>query len=164
MYLIEPLVTKPTKWQMCPAKTQISLGILPVWSESSLSAWRKLGSLATQWAHSEDSDQTGQMPRLIWVFVGRTVILSWGGSCEHLPLSVTLPWHIFTQTDHMVSILVAASYIYYHKHGLLPCNRRQNNINFSKRLKAAVNFLNIRTPQKFVVITLKFELCGSTIE
>ena len=27
-----------------------------------------------------------------------------------------------------------------------------------------VNFLNIRTPQKFVVITLKFELCGSTIE
>ena len=27
-----------------------------------------------------------------------------------------------------------------------------------------VNFLNIRTPKKFVVITLKFELCGSTIE
>ena len=24
-------------------------------------------------AHSEDSDQTGQMPRLIWVFAGRTV-------------------------------------------------------------------------------------------
>ena len=30
-----------------PAKTQISLGIRPVWSESSLFAWRKLGSLAT---------------------------------------------------------------------------------------------------------------------
>ena len=27
-----------------------------------------------------------------------------------------------------------------------------------------VIFLNIRTPKKFVVITLKFELCGSTIE
>ena len=57
--------------------------IRPVWSESSLSAWRKLGSLATYWAHSEDSDQTGRMPRLIWVFAGRTVILlvlSWGGS------------------------------------------------------------------------------------
>ena len=27
-----------------------------------------------------------------------------------------------------------------------------------------VNFLNIRTPKKFVVITLKFELCGSIIE
>ena len=37
-----------------PAKTQISLGIRPVWSESSLSAWRKLGPVATHWAHSED--------------------------------------------------------------------------------------------------------------
>ena len=65
------------------AKTQISLGIRPVWSESSLSPWRKLGSLATHWAHSEDSYQTGPMPRLIWVFAGRTVILlvlSWCGS------------------------------------------------------------------------------------
>ena len=26
----------------------------PVWSESSLSAWRKLGTLAIHWAHSED--------------------------------------------------------------------------------------------------------------
>ena len=34
---------------------QISLGICPVWSESSLSAWRNLGFLATQWAHSKDS-------------------------------------------------------------------------------------------------------------
>ena len=55
---------------MRPAKTQISLGILPVWSESSLSAWRKFGSslsaqrslwsdwmdvqadLSLRWAHS----------------------------------------------------------------------------------------------------------------
>ena len=57
---------------MCPGKTQISLGIRPVWSQSSLSAWRKLGSLATHWAHSEDSEQTGRMPRLSWVFNGRT--------------------------------------------------------------------------------------------
>ena len=66
------LMTKPTKWHVRPAKTQISLGIRPVWSESSPSAWRKLRSLATHWAHSEDSDQTGRMPRLIWVFAGRT--------------------------------------------------------------------------------------------
>ena len=57
---------------MCPAKTQISLGICPVWSESSLSAWRKLGSLTTHWAHYKDSDQTGQMPKLICVFAGCT--------------------------------------------------------------------------------------------
>ena len=76
-------MTKPTKWHVCPAKTQISLGIRTVWSESSLSAWRMLWSLATCWAHSKDSDQTGQMPRLIWVFPGCTVILlvlSWDGS------------------------------------------------------------------------------------
>ena len=66
------LMTKPTKWHVRPAKARISLGIHPVWSESSLSAWRKLGSLATHWAHSKDSDQTGRMPRLIWVFAGRT--------------------------------------------------------------------------------------------
>ena len=79
-------MSKPTKWHVRPAKTQISLGIHPVWSESSLSAWRKLGSLATHWKHSENSDQTGRMPRLIWVFTGRTVILlvlSWGGSNKH---------------------------------------------------------------------------------
>ena len=66
------LMTKPTKWHVRPTKTQISLGIPPVWSGSSLSTRRKLGSLATHWAHSEDSDQTGRMPRLIWVFAGHT--------------------------------------------------------------------------------------------
>ena len=66
-----------------PAKTQVSLGIRPVWTESSLSACRKLGSLVTHLAHSEDSDQTWRMPRLICVFAGRTVkllVLSRGGS------------------------------------------------------------------------------------
>ena len=59
-------MTKPTQsqWPVRPAKTQIR--------ESSLSAWRNLRSLATNWAHSEDSDQTGRMPRLIWAFDGRT--------------------------------------------------------------------------------------------
>ena len=66
------LMTKPAKWHIRPAKTQISLGICLVWSES---------SLCTQWvakdqsflhADSEDYDQTGWMPRLIWVFAGCT--------------------------------------------------------------------------------------------
>ena len=62
------LMTKPTKWHVRPAMA---------------SAWGKLWSLAINWAHSEDSDQTGRMPRLIWVFAGRIVtllVLSWGGS------------------------------------------------------------------------------------
>ena len=57
---------------MCPAKTQISLGIRPVWSESSLCApWVAKDPMLLH-ADSEDSDQTGRMPRLIWVFAGRT--------------------------------------------------------------------------------------------
>ena len=66
------LMTKPTKWHVRPAKTRISLGICPVWSESLGVRMKKLGSLVAHWVQSEDSDQTGQMPRLIWVFVGRT--------------------------------------------------------------------------------------------
>ena len=49
-----------------PAKTQISLGIRPVWSESSLSAWRKVGTLATHWTHSEGSEMSEIEP--IWDF------------------------------------------------------------------------------------------------
>ena len=64
-------MTKPKKWPVRPAKTRISLGIHPVWSESLLSAWRKLGLLVAHWVHSEDSDQTGRIPRLIWVIAGR---------------------------------------------------------------------------------------------
>ena len=74
-YRHEPRHDKTNELSVCPAKTQISLGIRPVWTESSLGAWRKLRSLATHWAHSEDSDQTGRMPRLILVFTGCTVTL-----------------------------------------------------------------------------------------
>ena len=59
---------KPTKWPLHPANIQISLGICPVWSESSLCAWRNIGSSATHCAHCQDFDQTG------WL------VLSWGGS------------------------------------------------------------------------------------
>ena len=55
-------MTKATKWHLRPAKTQ-------------LSAWRKFVSLATHWAHSKDTDRTGRMARLIWVFAGHTLIL-----------------------------------------------------------------------------------------
>ena len=91
------------------AQLESARGIRPVWSESLLSAWRKLGSLATHWAHSEDSDQTGQMPRLIslhWVhshFVGFVVrrlkyfshengsVLTWSTTAWELLLSPAIP-------------------------------------------------------------------------
>ena len=68
-YLLdEPPHEKINKWSVRPAKTQISLGICPVWSEC---------SLCTKWVaedpmflhvDSKASDQTG----LIWVFAGCT--------------------------------------------------------------------------------------------
>ena len=65
-------MTKPKKWYVCLAKTQISLGIRPVWSESSLSTWRNIRPLTTYWVHSKDSDETWWMTRFIWVFAGPT--------------------------------------------------------------------------------------------
>ena len=63
--------------------------------QSSLSAWRKIGSLATQWAHSEDSDQIGRMPRLIWVFAGRT---------DHL-VGFVMRWLKFEQCHFTIEYL-----------------------------------------------------------
>ena len=71
---IEPRHDKTIKVMVRPAKTQIGLA----------SAQSDQSSLCAQWvakgpsflhADSEDSDQSGRMPRLIWVFGGRTLIL-----------------------------------------------------------------------------------------
>ena len=56
-------------------KTPISLGIRPVWSEPSLCAQWAAKDPSFLHGDSEYSDQTGWMPRLIWVFVGCTVTL-----------------------------------------------------------------------------------------
>ena len=56
-----------------PAKTQISLDIRPIWSESSLCAQWVTKVPSFRHADKEDSDQTGRMPMLIWVLAGRTV-------------------------------------------------------------------------------------------
>ena len=81
--LFEPPHDKTNKMTVRPAKTQISLGIRPILSESSLCAqWVAKGSSFLH-ADSEDSDQAWRMPMLIWVFAGRTSTLlglSWGGS------------------------------------------------------------------------------------
>ena len=53
-------------------KTQISLGICPVWSESLLSAHWVAKVQRFLYGYTEDSDQTGQMSSLIRVFTGRT--------------------------------------------------------------------------------------------
>ena len=64
------LMTKPNRITVRPVKTQISLGIRPVWSESLLCAQWVAKDPSFLHADSEDSDQTGRMSRLIWVFAG----------------------------------------------------------------------------------------------
>ena len=70
--ILSPNITNEPSWHVRQAKTQISLGIRPVWSESLLCAQRIANDPSFLHADSEDSDQTGRMPRLIWVFAGRT--------------------------------------------------------------------------------------------
>ena len=64
-------MTKPTKWPVRPAKTQISLGIAQSDESSQCAQWVAEDPIFLH-MDSEDSDQTGQMPRLIRVFAGRT--------------------------------------------------------------------------------------------
>ena len=67
----EPPHDKTNKMACAPSEDR-SVRASAQSDQSSLSAWRNLGSLATYWAHCEDSDQTGWMPRLILVFLVRT--------------------------------------------------------------------------------------------
>ena len=54
-------MTKPTYWPVRPAKTQISLGIGSVCSDTSRSAWRSIGPLAIP-----------KSAQLIWVYAWST--------------------------------------------------------------------------------------------
>ena len=67
----EPRHDKTNKMSVRPANTQISLGIRPIWSESSLCAQWVAKDQSFLHADNEDSDQTGR----IWVFAGRTATL-----------------------------------------------------------------------------------------
>ena len=75
LYRDRNIVKALNKATVRPAKTQISLGIRPVWSESALCAYWVAKDPSFFHGDSEDSDQTARMPRMIWVFAGRTVTL-----------------------------------------------------------------------------------------
>ena len=82
-----------TKWHVRPVKTQISLGICPVRSESLLSAWRKLGSLATHWVHSKDSDHW-MAALCVWktsLWRTKCTISSWDAHLVYKPIFNA--WH-----------------------------------------------------------------------
>ena len=102
----EPPHDKTTKWHVRPAKTQISLGICPVWSESSLCSQWIAKDLIFLDADSKDSDPTGRMPRLIWSSLDAHVILlvlSRGGSYRY---QIILSHHWITP-EHSLHPIVA---------------------------------------------------------
>ena len=80
-------VTKPTKWVCAEQRLRSAWASAqsdrPGWSESPLCVQWRAKDPRFLYADSEDSDQTGRMPRLIWVFAGRTLtslVLSCRGS------------------------------------------------------------------------------------
>ena len=63
--IFKPRHDKSNKMSVRPVKTQISLAFRPVLSESSLCTKWVVKDPRFLHADSEDSDQTGRMPRLI---------------------------------------------------------------------------------------------------
>ena len=111
----EPPHDKTNKMAVRPVKTQISLDIRSVWSEFSLCAQWVAKDPVFLHADSEDSDQTEQMSRLIWVFAGRRchfVGLSWGGSF-HNSRSNLIQWRICVDTLTDLEKLYASRTIMY---------------------------------------------------
>ena len=78
-----------------PAKTRISLGIHPFWSESSLSALTIIGSLATHKMQAKTPIRLGRCPGWSESSLGAQIILLvflWGGSND-VCLEKTQPAH-----------------------------------------------------------------------
>ena len=82
-----------------PSKTQTSLGIHPDWSESSMCAQWVAKDPSFLRVDSEDSDRTGQMHRLIWVFAGH--ICHFVGFVMRRPIYyIEVIWHHFDIAFH----------------------------------------------------------------
>ena len=67
------------KMSVRPAKTQISLGICLVWSESSLCTQWVAKDPSFLYADNKDSDQTGRMPSFIFSWHGQhdSLLMTW---------------------------------------------------------------------------------------
>ena len=101
------LMTKTNKIARAPSEDPDQPGHPPSLIRDLLSAWRSVRSLATYWVHSEDSDQTGRMPRLISAFAWRTVILlvlSWGGSNVKKATDCIIIYTLVKRIKHVLKI------------------------------------------------------------
>ena len=141
----EPHHDKTNKLTVRQAKTQISLGIRPDWSMSSPCAQWVAKDPRFLHADSEDSDQTGRMSRLIWVFAGRTchfVCLSWGGS-NHL----TNICYIWTVISFMVTLGERGG-------SVVECRTPEREVGGSKPTAAVLcPWARHFTPRKYWLIT-----------
>ena len=80
------IVTKLTKWHVRPAKTQISLGIRPVWLEPSLCAQWVAKDPSFLHADNEDSDQTGRTCHFVGFVMSRLKLCSSTSPFTGLPV------------------------------------------------------------------------------
>ena len=105
-------MAKPTKW-VCAQQRLRSAWASTQSDQSSLCAQWVAKDPSFLHADSEDSDQAGRMPRLIWIFAGRMAILlvlscrgsnhsleAWEITKQHFMMYITLifpsasfPWH-----------------------------------------------------------------------
>ena len=101
-----PCDKTPTYWHVRPAKTQISLGIRPVWSESSLCAQWVAKDPSFLHAGSEDSDQTGRIPRLIFRWAHRPFWWFCHEAAQHVFYAfLTFKGSPFSEIDSTMSLL-----------------------------------------------------------
>ena len=118
-------MSKPIKWPVRQAKTQISLGICPVWSESSLYAeWVAKDQSFIHANRKKDSDQTGHMPRLISVFSGLTghfvgfVMLRFTWNKQDNPITENRPVQRVRHKSSLYLVsLVLCTWCYFQKTG-----------------------------------------------
>ena len=156
-------MTKPTKWHVRPGKTQISLGIRPVWSVFAvcmkkawilsypLSAQRRLWSdwvdaqadLCLCWAQSFYwfCHETAHLQSLWYkpILGSQDSLLSW--SCSVFLFSLLSSFSLLSDDE---------------LHSLVPALQKHKKLAET----CSVKFLKIQTPEKFAVIILKFEQRG----
>ena len=93
--IYEPPHDKTNKMACAPSKDSVR----PVWSDSSLSLWRKLRSLATDWAHSEDwSDWTDAQDDLSLRWAHRSFCWFCQEAAHIFPHSPEVCIYIFTDS------------------------------------------------------------------
>ena len=158
-------MTKLTEWLVCTPKTQISLGTCPLWSVIIVHIRGHLGPKPYSDEQWRLWSETGWIPRMIWSLPRRKDHLVGFVVLRLISAFLDKWWaHKTSEVDglwHWLFPLQVPTDFF--KNNIVPDQQLVQHQQFNKPFYT-VNFLNIQTPKIFVVITLKFELCGSTIE